>query len=104
MRKRSGIVWALVAIGLSVSAAGAAGIGPSAAPQGNLPPVAELRLWLQDLGLQDMGLQGRVQGGGSQARLLAAACCKHCSKGKACGNTCISRDKTCHVGPGCACN
>jgi hypothetical protein len=25
-------------------------------------------------------------------------------KGKACGDTCISRDKVCHVGPGCACD
>lgn len=32
------------------------------------------------------------------------ACCKICRKGKACGDTCISRNKTCHVGPGCACN
>jgi uncharacterized protein YraI len=34
----------------------------------------------------------------------ARACCKICSKGKACGDTCISRSYTCHVGPGCACN
>lgn len=33
-----------------------------------------------------------------------AGCCKICTKGKACGNTCISRGYTCHVGPGCACN
>lgn len=31
-------------------------------------------------------------------------CCKTCTVGKACGNTCISRDKTCHVGSGCACD
>jgi hypothetical protein len=31
-------------------------------------------------------------------------CCKVCRKGKACGNTCIARDKTCTVGPGCACD
>lgn len=31
-------------------------------------------------------------------------CCKVCSKGKACGNSCISRDKTCRKGPGCACD
>ena len=31
-------------------------------------------------------------------------CCKICRKGKACGNSCISRDKTCHQPPGCACN
>jgi hypothetical protein len=34
----------------------------------------------------------------------AQSCCKVCSVGKACGNTCISRDKNCHVGPGCACD
>jgi hypothetical protein len=31
-------------------------------------------------------------------------CCKICSAGKACGNSCISRSYTCHVGPGCACD
>lgn len=31
-------------------------------------------------------------------------CCKTCVKGKACGDTCISRSYTCHKGPGCACN
>lgn len=34
----------------------------------------------------------------------AAACCKICTVGKACGDTCISRDKECHVGTGCACD
>jgi hypothetical protein len=34
----------------------------------------------------------------------ALACCKICTVGKACGNTCISRDKICHVGQGCACD
>lgn len=33
-----------------------------------------------------------------------AGCCKVCDIGKACGDTCISRDYDCHVGPGCACN
>ena len=31
-------------------------------------------------------------------------CCKVCSKGKACGNSCISRSYTCRKGRGCACN
>jgi hypothetical protein len=31
-------------------------------------------------------------------------CCKVCSKGKACGDSCISRSKTCHKGRGCACD
>jgi hypothetical protein len=32
------------------------------------------------------------------------ACCKICTKGKACGNSCISQDKYCHQPPGCACD
>lgn len=32
------------------------------------------------------------------------SCCKTCRKGKACGNSCISRTKSCRVGPGCACD
>lgn len=31
-------------------------------------------------------------------------CCKHCSSGKACGDTCIARNRTCQQPPGCACN
>lgn len=31
-------------------------------------------------------------------------CCKICRKGKACGDSCIARNKTCRVGSGCACN
>lgn len=32
------------------------------------------------------------------------SCCKICSKGKACGDSCISRSYVCHKGPGCACD
>lgn len=31
-------------------------------------------------------------------------CCKTCRKGKACGDSCIADEKTCHKGPGCACD
>ena len=31
-------------------------------------------------------------------------CCKVCSKGKACGNSCIRADYNCHKGVGCACD
>lgn len=34
----------------------------------------------------------------------AEKCCKVCSAGKACGNSCISASKNCHKGRGCACN
>lgn len=30
-------------------------------------------------------------------------CCRRCSVGKPCGDSCISRDKQCHKPPGCAC-
>lgn len=30
-------------------------------------------------------------------------CCKHCTTGKPCGDSCISDDKECHVPNGCAC-
>jgi septal ring factor EnvC (AmiA/AmiB activator) len=33
----------------------------------------------------------------------ARQCCKICTKGIPCGNTCIAAWKTCHKGPGCAC-
>jgi endonuclease YncB( thermonuclease family) len=34
----------------------------------------------------------------------ANACCKVCTTGKACGDSCISRSKSCNKGRGCACN
>ncbi|MEJ7601249.1 MAG: hypothetical protein WKG01_25315 [Kofleriaceae bacterium] len=39
----------------------------------------------------------------TEAREESRSCCKICSKGYACGDTCISRSRTCHVGRGCAC-
>lgn len=33
-----------------------------------------------------------------------AGCCKVCSVGKACGDSCINAAYTCHKGPGCACD
>jgi hypothetical protein len=38
------------------------------------------------------------------AQAQGYACCKVCRAGKACGNSCIARSKTCHKGKGCACN
>lgn len=34
---------------------------------------------------------------------VAQTCCKRCTRGCPCGNSCISCSKTCRVGPGCAC-
>jgi hypothetical protein len=47
----------------------------------------------------------RLPGSPSVARpMLYQYCCKTCSAGKACGDSCISRDKQCRVGAGCACD
>ncbi|WP_417447832.1 hypothetical protein [Idiomarina abyssalis] len=45
-------------------------------------------------------------GGATVDTLLSEAkkCCKVCKKGKACGDSCIAKSKTCTKGPGCACN
>lgn len=40
----------------------------------------------------------------SFSQVQAAACCKICRKGKACGNSCIARWKACRKPPGCACD
>jgi len=36
--------------------------------------------------------------------IASQQCCRICRQGKACGDTCISRQDTCHVGQGCACD
>lgn len=45
-----------------------------------------------------------VTADGDPAPSGGGACCKHCgSDSKPCGDTCISRSKTCHTPGGCAC-
>lgn len=39
-----------------------------------------------------------------EERVETRSCCKVCSTGYACGDSCISRSKSCHKGPGCACD
>lgn len=39
-----------------------------------------------------------------QKKNESLSCCKICSKGKACGDSCISKTKTCHKTAGCACD
>ena len=44
------------------------------------------------------------ESGAAFAQATSVFCCKVCRKGKACGDSCISRDKECHKGKGCACD
>jgi hypothetical protein len=41
---------------------------------------------------------------GYDACAAAGGCCKVCKAGKACGDSCISAEKECHKGAGCACD
>lgn len=33
-----------------------------------------------------------------------STCCRVCKDSKPCGDSCIARNQTCNVGPGCACS
>ncbi len=35
---------------------------------------------------------------------VASKCCRICTVGKACGDSCINRQLNCHKPPGCACD
>lgn len=39
-----------------------------------------------------------------EQQMPGSGCCKYCSSGKACGDSCIASNKSCNVGGGCACN
>lgn len=39
----------------------------------------------------------------AEPQLARRFCCKRCTKGIPCGNSCIAAWKRCRVGPGCAC-
>jgi len=41
---------------------------------------------------------------GTQPACAQSGCCKVCRAGKACGDSCIARDKRCTKAPGCACD
>lgn len=41
--------------------------------------------------------------GGYSSGARTSGCCKQCSAGQPCGNSCISRAYACHQPPGCAC-
>ena len=53
---------------------------------------------------QSPAIEQCAEAADTQDDFQLAVCCKHCKKGKACGESCISRNKTCHTPPGCACD
>jgi hypothetical protein len=68
-----------------------------------------VRRWWKSLRLTGLvALTVAAAGGPSVAAGCAedatGSCCKVCTTGKACGDTCIPQSNTCNVGAGCACN
>ncbi len=71
--------------GMSVVYARGEGVGsPQSAPNEEVRPAPDQAVRPPDLGKRK--------------------CCKVCTKGRACGNLCISRKHNCHQPPGCACD
>ena len=52
----------------------------------------------------DSSYQFNQDSSGSRSEPVDDGCCKHCSVGQACGDSCISRSYECHQPPGCACD
>jgi hypothetical protein len=48
-------------------------------------------------------LERKAQRAAQRYEAEQRSCCKYCSRGKPCGDTCIAQNRVCHVGPGCAC-
>ena len=96
------IAIAVVALVASAAIANAEGIqnGLTVTPDGISSHKTDPGQNLRDFAWQDLldSIPGEIQLAQSQT------CCKICRKGKACGNSCIAREKTCNKGPGCACD
>ena len=60
--------------------------------------------WRKGVRLSSLSAQEGLPQELSPAQPQLAVCCNICRKGKACGNSCISRAYTCHKPPGCACD
>ena len=62
-----------------------------------------LLLWLV-LSAADLGYAAASAGATGQYCVPAESCCKVCTSGKACGDSCINASYDCSKGDGCACD
>jgi hypothetical protein len=74
-------------------------LATAAASLGDEPQAARPLPAIEARSEPDSSASGQVD-----APAPAAGCCKVCTRGKACGNSCIARYENCHQPPGCACN
>lgn len=56
------------------------------------------------VGSDDLGKRKPAQIQKEDSSLFSQQCCKICTRGKACGNSCISKKYRCHKPRGCACD
>ena len=90
----------VVAVGLMFLLSGAVSAGGLDEQQlGNGPSSTEAFSFQEALTASDGGTDEA-----KQPIVVANSCCKVCRKGKACGNSCININYTCHKPPGCACD
>ena len=59
---------------------------------------------IEQVAEESESLQERAPAQVEKIEGISQSCCRICTKGKACGNSCISRRYTCHQPPGCACD
>jgi hypothetical protein len=62
-----------------------------------------LLLWLV-LSAADLGYAAASAGATGQYCVPKESCCKVCTTGKACGDSCINAGYDCQKGEGCACD
>ena len=61
------------------------------------------RAWATPRGKLVMVGTGLLAAGALTWWMLHDPCCKRCTEGQACGDTCIEEGETCHQDAGCAC-
>jgi hypothetical protein len=83
---------AVMLAGLSSTSIAETNLATTTPVQSTVDSTTPVDFWSQILNARD----GAV--------VYSAACCKVCRKGKACGDSCISRSYTCRKGVGCACD
>ena len=67
------------------------------------PTGAMTRMWDVDQ-ILTISRGSTVHSSPDAGHIASQQCCKICRQGKACGDTCVSRQDTCHVGQGCPCD
>ncbi|HEX6963766.1 MAG TPA: hypothetical protein VF175_18000 [Lacipirellula sp.] len=95
------LLWRVAAVVLATAIA--IGASPTTWAAGDKPVAHQTAV---PAALLELARPAAEPSGQIEGRTLAATakeCCKHCSKGKPCGNSCIARNKTCRQPPGCAC-